>query len=150
MRRCALDDPNLHRLPAAAPAHDRAAVLAARTLLPAVRAGGDIVEALCAAALALGVDALRASSQALRVACAAAALDGRHEVSPADAALAAQLVRATRLPAPPPADEQEDGSAEPEAESAQPETADAPPSDDNPSEPLPPTETGNQFPVCRL
>ncbi|QAZ38588.1 magnesium chelatase ATPase subunit D [Methylibium sp. Pch-M] len=77
-------------------------VLAARELLPRVEVDDDIVQALCAAALALGIASLRAPVLALRVARAAAALDGRCAVSEGDAALAARLVlapRATRLPA---------------------------------------------------
>lgn len=78
-------------------------VSAARACLPRVTADQAYVEALCAAALALGVDSMRAPLQALRTARAAAALDGREAVNEEDAALAARLVlahRATRLPQP--------------------------------------------------
>ena len=79
----------------------------ARRRLADVRIGDDIVEGLCAAALALGIDSVRAPLLACRAARAAAALDGRDAVSTQDAALAAGLVlapRATQLPAarPPP------------------------------------------------
>ena len=88
---------------AALPADAANDVALARARLPQVQAEATIVEALCAAALALGIGSLRASLLALRVAHAAAALDGRDTVSTDDAALAARLVlapRATRLPRP--------------------------------------------------
>jgi magnesium chelatase subunit D len=103
----------------------------ARRLLPAVTASDAVIEALCAAALAFGVDALRASQLALRVACAAAALGGRDRVGDDDTTLAARLVlapRATRLPAPPP-------DEAPPAEPPPP-----PPSGDSSTEP-PPVES---------
>jgi magnesium chelatase subunit D len=74
---------------------------AARRALPCVTADQRYAEALCGAALALGVDSLRASLLALRAARALAALAGRDEVTDEDAAGAARLVlapRATRLP----------------------------------------------------
>ena len=97
---------------------DRDDILAARAKLSSVQIGAAIVEALCMTALALGIGSLRASQFALRAARAVAALDDRVEVLEADAALAARLVlasRATRIPAPP--DEQPDeqqANAEPE------------------------------------
>lgn len=80
---------------------DARAVAQARALLPRVEASDAVVQALCGAALALGVESLRASLLAVRVARAAAALDGRVSVSPEDSSLAARLVlatRATRIP----------------------------------------------------
>jgi len=74
---------------------------AARRALPDVVADERYAEALCGAALALGVDSLRASLLALRAARALAALAGRDAVTDEDAAGAARLVlasRATRLP----------------------------------------------------
>ncbi len=79
-------------------------VAAARRLLPRVRADGDVIGGLCETAAALGIASVRAPLLALRVACAAAALDGRDRVQEADAALACRLVlapRATVLPADP-------------------------------------------------
>ena len=106
---------------AAMPADAAGEVARARALLPSVQADASLVEALCAAALTLGVDSMRGSLLALRVARTAAALDGRAAVTQDDAALAARLVlapRATRLPAPLPSEEDE--------------AAESPPTDDAP------------------
>jgi magnesium chelatase subunit D len=68
-----------------------------------VESNPQVIEALCATAEALGIGSARAAVLALRVARAAAALDGRGAVTEADATLAAQLVlahRATRMPQP--------------------------------------------------
>jgi magnesium chelatase subunit D len=78
-------------------------VIQARALLPSVRTSDDVLEALCHAALALGVSSLRAPLLALRAARAAAALAGQTEVEQEHVAVAARLVlapRATCLPAP--------------------------------------------------
>jgi magnesium chelatase subunit D len=109
-------------------APDAAAVAAARARLDGISAGPELLEALCAAALALGIVSLRAPLFALRAARAAAALAGRAQVSEADAALAGRLVfaaRATVLPAPPQNDQ-----AEPEPP---PEEPPEPPSDESAS-----------------
>ena len=74
----------------------------ARALLPKVKASDEVVHAICAAALALGVYSLRAPILAVKVARCAAALDGLVAVMPMHTALAARLVlapRATQLPA---------------------------------------------------
>lgn len=89
-------------LSALPPLHMRDAVVAARQRFTTVTIDDAIVDALCSAAAVLGIDSIRASLLAVRVARLAAALDGRDEVDQADAALAARLVlssRATRLPA---------------------------------------------------
>ena len=94
-------------------------VAAARARLRSVAAGEEIAEALCTAALALGIASIRAPLLALRVACASAALAGRDAVSQRDAAVAARLVlapRATVLP-----------EALAPAQDAGQDTADAPP-----------------------
>ena len=101
----------------------------ARALLPKVDASEDIVQALCAAALALGVYSLRAPLFALKAARCAAALDGVLDVTEAHAALAAKLVlapRATQLP-----------QAQAETEEEQQES---PEQNDAPPEPEPPEQ----------
>ena len=80
-------------------------VLAARARLAQVHLPPDEASALCAAALALGIDSLRASVFAARAARAAAALAGCDSVEEEHTAVAARMVlapRATRLPPTPP------------------------------------------------
>ena len=89
-------------------------IAAARACLPSVSSSDTLIEALCATALALGIASLRAPLLALQVARAAAALDGRTEVTQDDAVLAARLVlapRATALPATEPPSEDAPGEA---------------------------------------
>jgi magnesium chelatase subunit D len=91
-------------------------VLNARERLSQVTINDEAVQALCAAALALGIDSLRASVFAVRVARAAAALAGSNTVEEEHTGVAARLVlapRATRLPpAAPPENEAQDTPAE--------------------------------------
>lgn len=103
-------------------------IAAARARLGAVRVPADALEALCGAALALGIASLRAPLFALRAAAASAALAGREAATSDDVALAARLVlapRATRLPeaeAPPPEpppSEQEAAEQVPKGEDSQ-------------------------------
>ncbi len=106
-------------------------IAAARARLHDVRAPDDVLRALAGASLALGIDSLRAPLLALRAAIASAALAGRDEVAPEDAARAARLVlapRATRMPEAeqppaeqPPPPEQAEASEAPKGE-----TTDAP------------------------
>lgn len=108
------------------PAYEAADIAAARMLLPEVAFGDDVLEALCATAIALGAGSPRVTLLASQVARIAAALDGRRRVEEGDAVLAGRLVlapRATRLP---PAD------AEPESEPPPPE-----PPPEQPPEPAP-------------
>jgi magnesium chelatase subunit D len=117
----------------------RADIVRARALLPQIEAELDAVQALVAAALQLGVYSIRAPMQALRVARAAAALDGRICLIDEDVALAAALVlspRATRMPtaSPPPEDEQPE---EQEPAEPPPEQPEEPP---EPEEPPPPPD----------
>ena len=97
-------------------------VLNARGRLSQVSIDDEAVQALCAAALALGIDSLRASVFAVRVARAAAALAGSLTVEEEHTGVAARLVlapRATRLP---PA-----AAPENEAQDTPAETEDSPP-----------------------
>ncbi len=91
-------------------------VLNARERLSQVTIDDEAVQALCAAALALGIDSLRASVFAVRVARAAAALAGSNTVEEEHTGVAARLVlapRATRLPpAAPPENEAQDTPSE--------------------------------------
>ena len=84
------------------------------------------IEALCTAAVALGIGSSRAAALALRVARSAAALAGREAVDEADLAVAGRLVLAPRACALPPTT-QGDGDAEQpgEAGAAPPESAPA-------------------------
>lgn len=117
----------LLELPAATPAWpapDPAAIAAARRRLTGMTADDGLVEAMCAAAAAFGVDDVRAPLFALRAARAGAAWAGRQVVSREDAALAARLVlapRATTVPSdeaaeapppePPPPPPEDEGNA---------------------------------------
>jgi magnesium chelatase subunit D len=76
--------------------HDRSEILSARRLLPQVSSTTVVLEALCAAALALGAGSPRVSVLAERVARINAALDGRTHTIDDDAAIAARLVLAPR------------------------------------------------------
>ncbi len=107
-----------------APGPDPSAIAGARNRLSDIRAGAEGIHALCATALALGIDSIRAPLLALRVARAAAALDGECEVSELHIALAARLVlapRATALPSdvsesPNSESESSESESEPESE----------------------------------
>ncbi|MQX38461.1 magnesium chelatase subunit D [Roseospira navarrensis] len=99
--------------------HEADEIRAARELLASVTIEDKALEALCGAALSMGVASLRAPLFALRVARAAAALDRRTAVEQDDLTLAARLVlapRATRIPEmppPPPPEEDEQDEEEP-------------------------------------
>ena len=108
---------------------------AARARLPGVTLPAPLMEALCAATVALGVASPRAALFALRAARALAALEGRMEADEADAALAARLTlgpRATQAPAPP---EEETPDDAPDDETPDPDARpDAPPPQEPPQE----------------
>jgi magnesium chelatase subunit D len=100
----------------------------ARALLPQVAVPDELLQALVAATLALGVDSARAAWFALRATRASAALRGALQADADDAALAARLVlapRATRQPMPPEQPDEDEGE-QAESEAAEP----APPPDD--------------------
>jgi magnesium chelatase subunit D len=124
---------------------DAEAILAARARLPRVTVGDDVLETLCGTAMALGIDSIRAPLLAVRVARAAAALDGRNTVLAEDAAVAARLVlapRATRMPAPPPDESPPDESETPPDSS--PETPPESPPESNESSDSPPESDADQ------
>jgi magnesium chelatase subunit D len=111
----------------------------ARVRLPGVTLPAALVEAVCATAMALGIDSLRAPLQALRVARVAAALSGDAEPGTEHAALAMALVlapRATRWPT-------TTSDTPAEAEEPTPEPAEPPPPPESnltPPDAEPPTD----------
>ena len=105
-----------------------ATVQRARQAVAGIKVSDEIIQALCAATLALGVASPRAAWLAVRAARASAALFGRAEAGADDAALAARLVlapRATQQPAP------AEAGAEAEPESAQGDGTPPPPDTDS-------------------
>ncbi|MCB1519070.1 MAG: magnesium chelatase subunit D [Hyphomicrobiaceae bacterium] len=117
----------------------RAAVAEAREILTDVVAGDDLIEAICATAVALGVTSVRVSILALRAACASAALAGRRLATHEDGEIAVRLVllaRATHWPSvdaeDAPADEATAADGEADAPPASPpEMRDEPVTDDD-------------------
>jgi magnesium chelatase subunit D len=132
---------------------NHSALIRAREHLPQVQASDEQMQALCAAALGLGIGSLRVPSLALRVACGHAALNGRSTLDADDLGFAARCVlapRATQWPAEPSVEEaaaepapQEDTSPPPEPPEPPEDSGEAPESDaekDNSPDPGPPPE----------
>ena len=112
-------------------------VLSARQRLSHVKIDDEAVQALCAAALALGIDSLRASVFAVRVARVAAALAGSPSVEEEHIGVAARLVlapRATRLPPPTAQEDQTEETPEATENSETPPPEPEPPSDKSDTE----------------
>ncbi len=109
---------------------------AARERLATIDMPATLIDALCAAAQALGVPSLRAPLQALAAARASAALDGNDLCTEDDARIAASLVLAPRATQLPP-------SGETAAEESDPLQSDdvsaAPPEPPEPAPPEPPS-----------
>lgn len=104
------------------------ALARAREHLHQVQASDDQVQALCAAALGLGIASLRVPSLALRLACGHAALHGRKALDADDLGFAARGVlapRATQWPAEP-SDPAADSAPAEEPPPPPPEPGDAP------------------------
>lgn len=91
---------------------DPETIASARSRLATVESEAGSIEVLCEAALALGIDSMRAPLLALRVARAAAALAGRESLEEADLVLAARLVLAPRATCSPTAEPGPDESLE--------------------------------------
>jgi magnesium chelatase subunit D len=109
----------------------KAQIRAARAALPAVTLGDAALESLCRASLALGIDSPRAALLAARVARCLAAIAGEASVGDEQLEQVLRLVllpRATRLPAPAEAPEQDEEEAQqPEPMQAE-DAVDTPPS----------------------
>ena len=121
----------------------------ARQLLPQIQWSDDQALAVCATALALGIDSLRTPTLALRVACCHAALNMRSAVSEDDLEFAARRVlapRATRWPAPAEQQSAPEPETAPDQEPApdpSPEAAQEPPDQQAQQEP-PPADQASQ------
>ena len=97
----------------------------ARGRLPLLKVDDEQIEAISAAAAALGIASMRAPMLAIRVARATAALSGHAGVEQDDMALAARLVLAPRALVFPPANEDEQQQQPPEPPPDQSEGGDA-------------------------
>ncbi len=137
-----LDAVTLADLAEAHEACDPTAVRRARSLNRSVKMSDQAIPALVEIAESFGIASIRAVSAALRVARAAAALDGRRAMEDRDLATAARLVllpRATTLPAPAP--ETEPPPSDPPPEQAEASPDEPPPTEPEDSSSEPETET---------
>ncbi|RTL73255.1 MAG: magnesium chelatase subunit D [Hyphomicrobiales bacterium] len=109
---------------------------AARVQLPRVEVPEAAIQALCAGGVALGIGSLRAPLQAVTLARASAALDGRGLVADEDVAFAARLIlapHATMAPTPEAASPESETDADPDPDASPPDrrgeeaAAEAPP-----------------------
>ncbi len=119
-------------------------LLQARQLLPHIQWSDDQALAVCATALGLGIDSLRAPTLALRIACCHAALNMRSRVSDEDLEFAARRVlapRATRWPAPAEQQPAPDTSQEAEQEPPDQQAQQDPPPADQSSQDEPPADS---------
>ena len=119
-------------------------LLQARQLWPHIQWSDDQALAVCATALGLGIDSLRAPTLALRVACCHAALNMRSRVSDEDLEFAARRVlapRATRWPAPAEQQSSPDTSQDAEQEPPDQQAQQDPPPADQSSPDEPPTDS---------
>lgn len=108
---------DLSALPrAAAQAEVLADITAARARLAAVTVPDALLDALCAAAAAFGIDSMRVPIMALAVTRASAALAGRTEADEEDVQLAARLVLAARALQLPADESEQEPEQEPEHE----------------------------------
>jgi magnesium chelatase subunit D len=110
--------------PDAAPGPNQADVARAREGLAKVDTPDALIEALCEAAVGLGLMSLRAPLFALRAARAHAALNGRAVIAPEDAAAGARLVLRVRIDA-----AQEDAEPQEDPPEAPPEPPGEPPAE---------------------
>jgi len=110
------------------PYTDAGTIAAAKQRLPQIRIKDALVEVLCKAALGFGIESLRVTSMAIRVARASAALAGNRDVGEEDVEVAAQMVFGCRVQKLPEAEQQEEqGEEQEEKQEEEPQEADSEP-----------------------
>jgi magnesium chelatase subunit D len=114
-------------------------IAAATRRYPQVTMDDELIAGVCSAAVALGIDSLRAPLLTCRVAKALSALQGQLQVSEADAACAARLVLSPRARTrPPEEDNNEPLTGQPADQAEDSERHTPPAADEPPSPPQPP------------